>query len=133
MPESECEGGHVSEQASDAVALLKRQYRDVEKLFRRIADAHSTAERYELLDEIMQKLTLRRILAVLLRNCCPLCERCLARLGRVTPTDVAAALFSLGRVITLNVEQAECPECQQSTRTFFLAPRKNGVLRVEGA
>ena len=102
-------------------ALLNRQYRDVEEIFSRIGASENVTERRHLLELIIQKLTLRRVLSVLLKADRPLCERCLARYARMALGQVATMLDNLGQVIAVSVQLGECRHCRGFTRTFFLA------------
>jgi hypothetical protein len=116
------EGNH----ASYPVALLKRQYRDVEELFSRIGESENVTERRRLLELIIQKLTLRRVLTVLLKNDRPLCARCLAHYGRMALGQAATMLDNLRQVIAVSVQLGECLACREFTRTFFLAKTHSG-------
>jgi hypothetical protein len=70
-----------------------------------------------------------RALAVLLDEHGSLCERCLAHRARATLSEVASMLERLRQVITVGVEHAECPECRQFARTFFLARKRHRPTR----
>jgi hypothetical protein len=129
MPEGSYAGSGETRHVSDPVALLKRQYRDVEGLFGRIGKTEDAAERRRLLDLIIQKLALRRVLAVLLKDYGSLCERCLAHYARMALPQAAATIGTLEQVIAISVEHGECPECQQCTRTYFLAKTNSASTR----
>src|SRR5262249_2849421 len=104
-------------------ALLNRQYRDVEEIFSRIGASENVTERRHLLELIIQKLTLRRVLSVLLKADRPLCERCLARYARMALGQVATMLDNLRQAIAVSVFPSSWPvECVGSPRVFGASP-----------
>ena len=121
MPEGAYAYHSEGDHASYPAALLRRQYRDVEELFGRIGASENVTERRRLLELIIQKLTLRRVLTVLLKADRPLCERCLAHYARMALSQAATMLDTLRQVIALSVQLDECRQCRAFTPTFFLA------------
>ena len=97
----------------DLIEILEKQLSEVARLFKRIGKAEKAADQRKLLNDIVEKLTTRRIVKVLLKDYGALCEQCLAYSARIRLSQVAAILVGIGDVAAMRAEPGECSRCQK--------------------